>query len=376
MFTYFGVITDEPEKAKPILDLWAKTYPRDAMPYVEMGALNQWIGQWANAVTAGEKAVQLDPANSVAYENLAGIYLAVDRLDDAQVILNQAKARKFDSEWNHHVQYQIMFLRGDIGGMQRELAWANEHPESALAFAVASDAEAYYGHLGKARELLQRAADAAGQNGLKVSSAIWLAYGALREAEFGNLSQARRAAASALQLAPHQDVKVLSGLAFARAGEQARAEALLKELEKTINLDGPVSAFWLFTIRASLDLNRGKSVDAVKHLEKAFPYDLLCCGSLTQSTMYPAFVRGEAHLKAGRGQQAAAEYQEILSHRGLMVSHHHAALAHLGLGSAYAMQGDRAKAKGRLSGLSHPLERRRPDIPIYKQAKAEYARLQ
>ena len=376
MFLYFSLITDEPEKAKPILDLWAKTYPRDATPYVELGALNEWTGQWANAVTAGERAVQLDPGNSVAYENLASIYLAVDRLDDAQAILDQANSRKFDPEWNHFVQFQIMFLQGDASGMQRELARANEHPESGLVFAVASDAEAYHGRLGKAREFLQRAADAARQNGLKESSATWVVYGALREAEFGNFSQARRSASSAVQLASYEDVKVLSALAFARAGEQTRAEALLKNLEKAINLDGLVSAFWLSTIRASLDLDRGKPLDALQHLERASPYDLLCCTSFSQATMYPAFVRGEAHLKAGHGQQAAAEYQKILAHRGLMVSHPHAAIAHLGLARAYSLQGDTTKAKAAYQDFLKLWKDADPDIPILRQAKAEYAKLQ
>jgi len=159
MFNYFGLITDEPDKAKPLLELWARTYPRDATPYVEMGALAQWTGQVTDAVKAGEKAIQLDPGNSVAYENLAAIHVAVDRLDDAQAVVDRAKSRKFDPEYIHYAQYQIMFLRGDVEGMQRELTWANEHPGSGLVFAkilrhrglIASQPNAALAHLGLAR---------------------------------------------------------------------------------------------------------------------------------------------------------------------------------------------------------------------------------
>ena len=159
--------------------------------------------------------------------------MALDRLDEAQAILDQAKARKFDPEWDHFVLYQIAFLRGDTAGMQQQLAWANERPESGMVFAVASDTEAYSGRLGKGRDLLNRAVDAARHNGLKVAAACWKAYGALREAELGNPNEADREAASALSIASSPDVKLLSALALARAGDVTGADRVLKELEKT-----------------------------------------------------------------------------------------------------------------------------------------------
>jgi eukaryotic-like serine/threonine-protein kinase len=376
MFIYFGVITEELEKAKPILELWAKAYPRDAMPYVELGALFQWSGQLTAAVSAGEKAVQLDPGNSVAYENLAAFYLAADRIDDAQAVLDRAKARKFDAEYGHHVQYQIMFLRGDVDGMRRELAWASEQPESGLVFATASDGEAYYGRLTKARELLKRAVDAARQNSLRAAAAIWQAYGAMREAEFGNFSEAKGVASGAVKLAWYEDVKTFSSLAFARAGETRDAEALLDNLQKTSNADGWVSSFWLSTVRAALDLDDGKPLLAIQHLERASAYDLSCGTSVAQATMYPAFVRGEAFLKAGEGQQAAVEYTRIVAHRGLMASQPIGALAQLGLARAYALQGDAANAKAAYQEFLALWKDADPDIPVLKQAKAEYAKLQ
>jgi serine/threonine protein kinase/Flp pilus assembly protein TadD len=373
---YYGTLLDAPEQARPIIELWAKTYPRDALPYIELGALFQSTGQLSSAVTAGEKAVTLDPGKSVAFENLAGIYLSVDRLNEAQSLLDQAKAHNFDPEWNHYVQHQIMFLRDDADGMRRELAWAEQRPESGLVFAVASDAEAYYGRLRKGRELLKRAVNATQQNNLKTAAALWHTYGALREAEFGNPEEVHREVASALGLAPSVDVKSLSSLALARAGDTTQAEALLKELSHSVNPGGVTDSFWLSTARASIELRQGRPLDALHDLEKALPYDLLCCTSFGPATMYSVYVRGEAYLKLNRGQEAAKEYQKILNHRGLIPSQANAVLARLGLARSYALSGDALKARVAYQDFLSLWKEADPDIPILKQAKAEYAKLQ
>jgi serine/threonine protein kinase/tetratricopeptide (TPR) repeat protein len=372
---YYGTLLDAPEQARPIIELWAKTYPRDALPYVELGALFQSTGQLASAVTAGEKAVMLDPGNSVAYENLAGIYLSVDRLNDAQSLLDQAKAHNFDPEWNHYVQHQIMFLRGDADGMRRELAWADQRPESGLVFAVASDAEAYYGRLRKGRELLKRAVNATQQNNLKTAAALWHTYGALREAEFGNPQEVHREVASALRLAPAVDVKSLSALALARAGDTTQAEALLKDLSHSVNPGGVIDSFWVSTARASIELRQGRPLEALHDLEKALPNDLLCCTSFGPATMYSVYVRGEAYLKLHRGQEAAREYEKILGHRGLIPSQANAVLARLGLARSSALSGDAVKGRVAYQDFLSLWKDADPDIPILKQAKAEYAKL-
>ena len=374
--SYYGAITGEIEKAKPILELWAKTYPRDATPHIDLSVDAMNLGQWENALASGLEGLRLDPGNSVAYENLGSIYLALDRLDDAQAILDQAKARKFDPEWDHFVLYQIAFLRGNTVGMQEQLAWANERPESGLVFAVASDSEAYSGRLVKGRNLLNRSVDSARHNGLQVAAACWKAYGALREAEFGNPKEADREAASALSLASSPDVKLLSALALARAGDVMRAERVLKELEKTTVPDSIFDSYGLAAIRAAIEIDRGKPARALQYLEKA-----LCCelGSemvLPMATMYPVYVRGEAYLDAAQGQLAAAEFRKMLSHRGLMSNFPLIALAHFGLARAYTLQGDTARARAAYQDFLALWKDADPDIPILKKAKAGYAKLQ
>ena len=373
---YYGAMAGEIEKAKPILELWAKTYPRDAIPHIQLSADAMSLGQWENALASGLNALRLDPDNSVAYENLGSFYLALDRLDEAQAILDQAKARKFDPEWDHFVLYQIAFLRGDTAGMQQQLAWANERPESGMVFAVASDTEAYSGRLGKGRDLLNRAVDAARHNGLKVAAACWKAYGALREAELGNPNEADREAASALSIASSPDVKLLSALALARAGDVTGADRVLKELEKTIVPDSDFDLYWLSATRAAIEIDRGKPIRALRYLEKALCCELASGAVLPMATMYPVYVRGQAYLEAAQGQLAAAEFQKILSHRGLMSNCPLGALAHFGLARAYTLKGDTARARAAYQDFFTLWNNADPDIPILKKAKAEYAKLQ
>jgi tetratricopeptide (TPR) repeat protein/predicted Ser/Thr protein kinase len=373
---YYAVVTGEMEKAKPIYELWAKIYPRDATPYIDLSANAMGLGQWENALAAGLDALRLDPDEAVAYTNLGGIYLALDRLDEAQAILDQAKVRKFDPEAAHFLLYQIAFLRGDRAAMEQQLAWATGRPESGWVFAVASDTEAYYGRLSQGRDRLHQAMDAARHNGLKAAAALWAVYGAQREAEFGNSDKARQGTSSALSEAPSQNVRILSALALARAGDPTRAHATLKALEKTIVPDSIYSSYWLSTIRASIEIDRGNAVRAAQFLDKAACCELGAYILLPMATMYPVYMRGQAYLKAAQGQHASTEFQKILRHRGLMTNSPLGALAHLGLARADVLQNDTIKAKAAYRDFLTLWKDADPDIPILKQAKAEYAKLQ
>jgi serine/threonine protein kinase/predicted Zn-dependent protease len=372
---YYGSMTGEMEKAKPILELWAKTYPRDAMPYIDLSAEAMALGHWENALASGLDGLRLDPDNSVANENLASIYLALDRLDESRAILDQVKTRKSDSEWDHFVLYQIAFLRGDTADMQQQLTWANEHPESGMVYAVASDTEAYSGRLSKGRNLLNRAVDAARHDSLKVAAACWKAYGALREAELGNPDEADREAASALSMASSPDVKLLSALALARAGDVTGAERVLKELERTIVPDSDFDSYWLSATRAAIEIDRGKPVRALRYLEKALCCELGSGAVVPMATMYPVYLRGQAYLAAAQGQLAAAEFQKMLSHRGLMSNFPLGALAHLDLARAYTLQGDTARARASYQDFFTLWKDADPDIPLLIAAKSEYAKL-
>ena len=373
---YYGTRTGELEKAKGIYELWIKTYPRDATPYINLSADSMALGQWENALVTSINGLRLDPDDAVAYLNLGAVYLALDRVDEAQAILDKAITRKFDEEFTHFFLYQIAFLRGDTAGMQQQLAWANERAESGMLFAVASDTEAYFARLGKARDLSGQAVNAASHNGLKGAAVMWQVYVALREAEFGNSGRARHETVAALLVASSRNVKILSALALARAGDVSRAETILKQLEETIIPGSIYDSYWLSTIRAAIAIDHGEPARAVQFLERAACCDLGAYSVVPMTAMYPIYVRGQAYLKAAQGQQAAAEFQKILGRRGQTTNSPLSALAHLGLARAYSLSGDIAKSRSAYQDFLILWKDADPDIPVLKEAKAEYAKLQ
>jgi len=237
-----------------------------------------------------------------------------------------------------------------------------------------SDTQAYYGRLAQARDLSRRAVDSAERADAKETAAVWQANAALREAEFGNVAQAKEGVAKALALAPGRDVRVLAALTLARAGD-TRAKALLAELEKTESGNTMLKVYWFPTLRGAIELSEGASAPAVLALEPALPYELGSPPPTASGTLYPAYVRGLAYLAAHNGTAAASEFQKVLDHRGIVLNYPLGALAHLGLARGYALSGDTAKAKSAYQDFLTLWKDADPDIPILKEAKAEYAKL-
>jgi tetratricopeptide (TPR) repeat protein len=239
-----------------------------------------------------------------------------------------------------------------------------------------SDTEAYYGHLGRAREFSRRAVESARKNDDKEAAALWQAYAALHEAEFGNAGEASKQAEAALSLAPGRDVRVVAAMALARAGNTTEATKLADGLNQEFPLDTVVQSNVLPTIRAMLALNQGHGEQALRVLAVTSGYELAVPQAFvnTEPPLYPIYLRGQAYLRAGQGQQAAAEFQKIVALRSM--SYPLGALARLQLGRAYAMSGDRAKAQSAYQDFLTLWKDADPDIPILKQAKAEYAKLQ
>jgi hypothetical protein len=253
---------------------------------------------------------------------------------------------------------------------------------------VASDTEAYAGHLRKARELTQRAIDSAIRADRKETGAIWQEIAAQREAAFGNATDAKQEAAQGLRLYPaSQAVEVEGTLAFAMVGDAARAESLAQDLNERFPLDTQMQSLWLPAIRAQLALNRSNPAAAISALQAASAIELGQIAFLANlSCLYPAYIRGEAYLAAGQGSAAAAEFSRILDHSGIVWNCWTGALAHLGVARAKALQSrtsqgadaDAARV-GALAAYKDFLALWKdadPDIPILKEAKAEYAKLQ
>jgi len=374
---YYQNVTGELEQATQVYELWAKSYPLDSVPDGNLGDVYAQLGQYDKAVAEALEAQHLEPS-IVGYTNLAGDYLALGRFDDAEKAIEQAKARNLDGDFLHQEIYYLSFLKGDTPEMERQVAWASGKPGTEdLLLSVQSDTEAYYGRLGKARDFSRRAVDAAVRANAKEAAALWQVNAAMREAEFGNSAVAKQDVASALALAPGgRDVKLFAALALARAGDTAHAKAIVEELERNYPSQTVLKVYWLPTIKSAIELNANNSSQALVFLEAAAPYELGQPSQLQLGTMYPAYIRGQAQLLAHNGPAAAAEFQKFLDHRGIVINFPLGALAHLGLARAYALSGDTAKAKAAYQDFSSLWKEADSDIPILKQAKAEYERLQ
>jgi eukaryotic-like serine/threonine-protein kinase len=375
---YYSGIGDF-EKAIQEYELWIQTYPRDYLAYVNQGFICMLLGKYDKALKENLQAISLEPNYYAPYTNLAEIYLFMNRLDDARSITEEALVRRNLDDISLRLNlYAIGFLEGNAGLMRQQENWAVGKPRSEdWMLSFQADTEAYYGRVAKARELSRRAVESARHNGDKEPAALWLTHAAIREALFGNSAQARQLAAEAIAEAPgSHDALAQAGLAYASSGDETHARTLADDFAKRFPQDTVAQSVWLPTIRAQIETDRNNSVRGIELLRVAAPYELgmLSLGALN-SCFYPVFVRGEAYRNGRQGSAAAAEFQKILDHRGLVWSCSTGALAHLGLARAYAIQGDTAKARTTYQDFLSLWKDADPDIPILKQAKAEFAKL-
>ena len=387
---YYQNVTGELEKAAQTYQQLIVTYPRRAWTYQDLGLVYSEQGQHEKAQGAYRELLRLDPDNVIPYNSLTNTYLALQRFDEARRTIQQARARNLESDLLHNALYALAFLVPDSPAMAEQERWFASQPEyENEGLSLASDTESYSGRLGKARELSRRSVDSAIRADNKEAGAIWQENAALREAAFGNAAEAKRAAAEALKLAPQSEgVKDEAGLAFAMAGDAARAESLAQDLKQRFPLDTQMQSLWLPAIEALLALDRKNPAGALNALQAAAPSIEL--GSIefvnNGSCLYPTYIRGEAYLAARQGTQAAAEFQKILDHSGIVWNCWTGVLARLGVARANALQArtsqgaDAATARVRALAAYQDFlalwKDADPDIPILKQAKTEYAKLQ
>jgi eukaryotic-like serine/threonine-protein kinase len=370
---YFSV-TGEVEKEVQAYELLEANYPHDYL-HTNVDIAYAGMGQLDKALAEAQESVRLT-SNSEGYANVAGLYLALNRREDAKATISKAFELKLDGGALRAASYELAFLQGDVATMEREVAWAAGKPgDEDYLLSAQSDTEAYYGRMARAREFSRRAVDSAVRADSKESAASWRVNAALREAELGNAALARQGVAEALALSSGRDVTVGAALTLARTGEASRATALAEELGKTYPTNTLLKAYWLSTINAAIEISKGNSSQAIVDLEAAGPYEQGSAEALI-SNLYPAYVRGQAYLSAHNGAAAAAEFQKLLDHRGIVNNFVTGSLAHLQIGRAYAMAGDTTKAKVAYQDFFTLWKEADPDIPILKQAKAEYAKLQ
>lgn len=375
MAAYYLVVTGELEKSLAICRQWARTYPRDAIAHVDLSAEYGMMGDFEKGAAEGEEAIRVDPDNYKDYGNPFGAYCALNRLDKANGIVEQARARGLDCAVN--LAYTLAFLKGDEAEMTRErtLVRGKRWMEDAVVSA-ASEIAALHGRLRKARELSAEAIDTAERNGAKETAALWKVNEALREAEFGSAARAREYAKTAMDLGGERDVDELAALALARAGDSRQAQRIMARLDAQFPLDSFLQHYWLPTIRAAIELTHGNADGAIEALEGKTAYEMGDPPQFNLGPMYPVYVRGEAFLKAKRPQDAAAQFRKIIEHPGITLTFPLGSLAHLQLARALAMSGETANASREYQDFFALWKDADSDIPILRAARLEYAKLQ
>ena len=386
---YYSYVTGELDKAVQTNQEAIESYPRSTEAYNALGIAYSSQGKYEKAAEVTRQALRLAPDRAPAHANLANYTLALRRFDEARQSIHEAQARKLDDFAFHNTLYALAFLGADSAAMVEEQRWYAGKPDyENFGLALASDTEAYAGHVGKARELTKRAVNSAIRADNKENGAIWQANAAVQQAAYGNATKARQTAAEALKLAPASEgVESEAALAFAMASDTARAESLAQDLGKRYPLDTQMQSLWLPAIQGQLALDKKNPAAALNTLQAASAIEL---GSIqfvnNISCLYHVYVRGEAYLAAGQGSAAAAEFQKILDHSGIVWNCWTGALARLGVARANALQAKTSQGADADAARVRTLAAYKdflalwkdadPDIPILKEAKAEYAKLQ
>jgi eukaryotic-like serine/threonine-protein kinase len=386
---YYFNVAGELDKAAQTDQETIQSYPTSFGTYLALGGVYENQGLFEKATESYRQYLRPYPDDAAAYGDLLNSLLASQRFDEALQTVREARVRKMDDLVLHNALYALAFLRADSQAMTEQQQWFAGKPEENVGLALASDTEAYAGHLTKARVLTKRSVDSAVRTDSTETGALFQEIAAQREAVFGNLSIGKQEAAQGLKLYPNsQGVDAEAALAFALSGAAQQAESQAQDLDRRFPLDTQMQTLWLPAIRAQLALHRGNPKEALADLQDTgSPFEL---GSISfvanVSCLYPTYIRGEAYLASGQGTAAAAEFQKILDHSGIVWNCWTGALAHLGVARANALLARTAQgADARTAQVKALLAYKDflalwkdadTDIPILKQAKAEYGRLQ
>ena len=366
---YYGTYRRQDDKDIEILEQWIQAYPRDSVPQDNLALIEANDGQPEKAMARASEALKLNPKDPYAYANLTVAYTALNRYDEAKAVAEQAIAQKAEP-WSVHVAlYQLAFIRGDDGGMQRELEQAVGKPQEPVIGLVRAAGECSQGKIKEARANYTRAVTVAQAQGRKEYAAAILGAEAGCDAAVGFPEEARQTTNAALAVSENVNSRTTAARLFARIGDTAQAEKLAEGLDKEFPYYMLLHQVQLPATQAMISLQRNQPDQAVAALESAKLYEL------STGNYGINFIRGEAFLKLHDGAKAAAEYQKIIDHRGIDPVGWGYSLAHLGLGRAYALQGDSGKAHAAYQDFFAVWKDADADVPVLKTAKAEYEKL-
>jgi len=375
---YYNFVTGDLEQSEKSYRAWAQSYPRDEIPYTNLGSIDSLLGRYEEGLAQSQAAFRLNPSG-LNYSNLASAFITANRLDEARATAEQAQEKKLDSIYLRLAFYQLCFLKNDAAGMAQHAAWATGKPGGEDAM-LALDAEtaAYSGRLRRAEELTKQAVNSALRADQKETAASYEAVAGVRQAFFGNRAAAKQHAEAALALSNGRDVEYIAGVALAEAGDGTRVQALLSDFSKRFPQDTLVKFLYVPTLRAQFELSRRDAAKAIAELQQAAPYELgqaTTIGSTISTALYPVYVGALAYLEARRGTEALAEYQKIVDNRGVVINGPIGVLAHLGQARAHTLAGDAGKAKIAYQDFLAAWKDADPDIPLLAEAKKEYASL-
>jgi eukaryotic-like serine/threonine-protein kinase len=370
---YYDTFKRQADQAAQVLEQWKQTYPRDTIPRDNLALLYSTLGQHDKALPDASEALQLDQKDPFAYQNLAETYQHLNRFDEAKAVAEQAIAQKVEPWTIHLTLIRLAFIRGDEPAMRHEVEHSAGHVEESLILMIESDARCAQGKVKLAREGYAHALAAAETHGYRGFAAGILNAESVCDAETGFPAEARQQVTAALARAEDSDSRAAAAYIFARVGDVARAQKLVDDLAREFPSDTILNQADLSVVRALLSLQRNQPAGAIAQTETAIPYAF---GSDPRGSGYfPVYARAESFLHAHDGTKAVAEYQRILDHRGVEPTSVLYSLAHLGLGRAYALQGDTGKAKAAYQDFFAVWKDADPDVPVLKTAKAEYEKL-
>ena len=381
-FNYHRQVTRNLELARQTLESWAQQYPGDLNAHGFLAAFTtQGSGHYDKAAEEGQKAIELDPDYSIGYANVAFAYIYLNHLPEAEALLREASERKIETIEFSLCRYFIAFLRNDQAAMEKEISQRQakleaqgwfEHQEALTM--------AYRGRLQEAARLSDRAVSLSRQAGLRERAALFEGARAAWSALFGIPEEGRRNAAAALSLYRSRDADYGPAFALALVHDTAQAHNITADLAKRYPEDTSVQFSYLPALRALEALSRGDAAKALEMTQVGAPYDLAVPGTAFYSgaffgAMYSVYLRGLADSRMGHHREAAAEFQKILDHPGIMLSDPMGPLARLQLARALSASGDRAKAAAVYRDLLAIWKDADPDLPVVQQARAESARL-
>jgi eukaryotic-like serine/threonine-protein kinase len=366
---YYGLDSREVDQGIRVLEEWSQTYPHDGVPLNNLALGCNRIGQHEKSLAAASAALRLNAKDPYAYQNLASAYQALNRYDEAKAVADQAIEGKVDP-WSIHITvFELAFIRGDENAMRHELDLFAGKPIEPVFLFLHSEALYSQGRIKQARQEFSHAVSAADSGGLKEYAAAILDTESLYDIESGSPAEAKQEVTAALAHSEDRDSRSLAAYLFAQLGDDAKAQKLLDDFIKQFPSDTVLNQVIVPAVRATVSLQHNQPAQAVAQLDSAVPYELGINGF---EIMYD---RGEAFLRSHDSAKAAAEYQKILDHRGISPVNVLYPLAHLGLGRAYVLQGDTAKAKLAYQDFFAAWKDADSDVPILKTAKAEYEKL-